>query len=139
MPKNIVLTILYLLYGAFAQATQTPPALVQHSQNPPSPKTHQSFQWRVLLKPQASFKIKKETPFSLKLNDTPHVTYTQKEFKASDLKFTPEKHPYIDVAVTSHEAGAHVVSGALSYFLCSNTVCERQQTKIQHTLHVVAH
>ena len=112
-PKDYDLTI-----------TQTPAAAV----------AGQQARITVTIQPHAPWTLKVATPFEASFQGTTGVALEKTKLSSKDFLDvkTPEKA--IGVTFTPEQKGEHVISGELSFFLCTDQVCQRFKESVQHKL-----
>jgi hypothetical protein len=78
------------------------------------------------------FKVSQETPFSLKLAATDGVKLDAQTFARKDLVDSNAKDPQVKTFFTGAAKGEQTVNVDVTFFLCSDKLCQRMTAK--HTI-----
>lgn len=107
---------------------------------PAQPQQGNAAVYTLRITPKGLLKLKRETPLTATLTSTPGLTLTQDRFASKDLQDDPplQKDPppgnsgqqqvttkRIETTITAQTAGAHTITAQLTFFLCTDQICQR--------------
>jgi hypothetical protein len=93
-------------------------------------KKGQAGQVRVEVVPRSDAHVSPDAPISLTVTAGPAVKLAKARLGRSDAKETKEKGVQFDVPFTAQSAGEEEVKGALSFFICTEKLCEKQNRQL---------
>ena len=82
----------------------------------------------VRIEPKAGAEIHGEAPIKLELSGPKNVTLAKAKCGRADLKMDGAKAGF-DVAFTGADAGKGQIDATLSFFICTDKVCAKQERK----------
>jgi hypothetical protein len=85
---------------------------------------------RVTIVPRSDAHVSPDAPLSLALSAGPSVQLTKTKLGRADGKATPQKGVAFVIPVTATAVGNDEVKGQLSFFICTEKLCERQKRDV---------
>ena len=79
---------------------------------------------------KAPYVLKNETPFKAVLTTTPGLTLAKGEFTSKDFDDPKAPAKSISTAVTAAAKGPQQITADLTFFLCTEQLCERFKDKV---------
>jgi len=89
-----------------------------------------TFTYRLEIAPKSPWRLKTETPFQVWLKPTKGLTLDKTEFANTDLLSLENDKKAIQVAGKALEKGKQRLETHVSFFLCSDEVCQRFKEEI---------
>ncbi|MEZ4272452.1 MAG: hypothetical protein R3C68_13800 [Myxococcota bacterium] len=125
------------LVGAvvFSAALLSPPSAraetaeytIDASVNPNPLQKDQAATLALTIKPQGSWVLKTETPFRVVLKAPKGVTLKKDQLSAKDIVDAKSADKTVLAPFTSKQSGKHEITAELTFFLCSDEVCQRHK------------
>lgn len=91
---------------------------------------------RLTITPQAPWILKMITPIKVTLMPSAALTLGKTELGKEDIEDPNSAAKTLSTTVKAASAGAHKIDAALSFFLCTDEICQRYET--ERTIPVVA-
>jgi hypothetical protein len=91
---------------------------------------------KVEVVPRSDAHVSPEAPISLALTSGPAVKLEKEKFGRPEAKETKEKGVTFDVPFTASSAGKDELKGTLSFFICTEKLCEKQKREIAMAVEV---
>lgn len=91
----------------------------------------------ITIVPKNSWIVKSTTPLNITLSATPAVKFTKTKLDTKDL--LPEQKPpteTVGVTFSAPQKGAYTIHADMSFFLCTEQVCQRFTAKREHKIKV---
>jgi hypothetical protein len=85
---------------------------------------------RVTVVPRSDAHVSPEAPISMTLSGGPAVQLPKQKLGRADAKETPQKGVEFAVPVVGKAGGKDEVKGQLSFFICTDKLCERQKRDV---------
>ena len=85
---------------------------------------------RVEVVPRSDAHVSPDAPISLTVSAGPALKLDKQKLGRADAKETKEKGVEFEVPFTAASKGADEVKGTLSFFICTEKLCERQKKEI---------
>ncbi|MEK7705907.1 MAG: hypothetical protein AAB426_13175 [Myxococcota bacterium] len=83
---------------------------------------------RLTITPHAPWVLKMVTPLKITLTPSTALTLAKTELGKDDVEDAISAAKTFGTAVKASSAGAHKVDAALSFFLCTDEICQRYET-----------
>jgi hypothetical protein len=84
----------------------------------------------VTIVPRADAHVSPDAPISMALSTGPSLQLAKAKLGRGDGTATPEKGVDFAIPVTATAAGKDEVKGQLSFFICTEKLCERQKRDV---------
>ena len=91
---------------------------------------------KVEVVPRSDAHVSPDAPISLALTSGPAVKLGKEKLGRADAKETKAKGVEFDVPITAASAGKDEVKGTLSFFICTDKLCEKQKREIAMAIEV---
>jgi hypothetical protein len=91
---------------------------------------------KVEVVPRSDAHVSPEAPISLSLTAGPGVKLAKEKLGRDDAKETKGKGVEFEVPFTAAAAGKDEVKGTLSFFICTEKLCERQKREVAMAVEV---
>ena len=91
---------------------------------------------KVEVVPRADAHVSPDAPISLALSSGPSLKLAKEKLGRPDAKGTQAKGVVFDVPFTAASAGKDEVRGTLTFFICTEKLCERQKREIAMAVEV---
>jgi hypothetical protein len=91
---------------------------------------------KVEVVPRADAHVSPDAPISLALTSGPSLKLAKEKLGRPDAKETQAKGVAFDVPFTAASAGKDEVKGTLTFFICTEKLCERQKREIAMAVEV---
>jgi len=91
---------------------------------------------RVEVVPRSDAHVSPDAPISLALTTGPALKLEKEKLGRPEAKETKEKGVAFDVPFTASAAGKDEVKGTLSFFICTEKLCEKQKREIAMAVEV---
>jgi C-terminal processing protease CtpA/Prc len=91
---------------------------------------------KVEVVPRADAHVSPDAPISLALSSGPSLKLAKEKLGRPDAKETQAKGVAFDVPFTAASAGKDEVKGTLTFFICTEKLCERQKREIAMAVEV---
>jgi len=91
---------------------------------------------KVEVVPRSDAHVSPDAPISLALTSGPAVKLGKEKLGRADAKETKAKGVEFDVPITAASAGKDEVKGTLSFFICTEKLCEKQKREIAMAVEV---
>jgi hypothetical protein len=91
---------------------------------------------KVEVVPRSDAHVSPEAPISLALTSGPAVKLEKEKFGRPEAKETQGKGVAFDVPFTAAAAGKDELKGTLSFFICTEKLCEKQKREIAMAVEV---
>src|SRR5438046_4361816 len=91
---------------------------------------------KVSVVPRSDAHVSPEAPISLALTSGSGLKLAKEKLGRGDAKETPAKGVEFDVPFTAAAAGKDEVKGTLSFFICTEKLCEKQKREIAMAIEV---
>ena len=91
---------------------------------------------KVEVVPRADAHVSPDAPISLALTSGPSLKLAKEKLGRPDAKETQAKGVAFDVPFTAGSAGKDEVKGTLTFFICTEKLCERQKREIAMAVEV---
>jgi hypothetical protein len=91
---------------------------------------------KVEVVPRSDAHVSPEAPISLALSAGPGVKLAKEKLARADAKPTEAKGVEFEVPFTAAAAGKDEVKGTLSFFICTEKLCEKQKREIAMVVEV---
>lgn len=85
---------------------------------------------RVTVVPRSDAHVSPDAPISMTLKGGPAVELPKQKLGRADAKETPQKGVEFVVPVVGKAGGKDEVKGQLSFFICTDKLCERQKRDV---------
>jgi hypothetical protein len=93
-------------------------------------KKGQTGQARVEVVPRSDAHVSPEAPISLTVTAGPSLKLAKEKLGRADAKETKEKGVAFAIPFTAASAGKDEVKGTLSFFICTEKLCEKQKREV---------
>ena len=91
---------------------------------------------KVEVVPRSDAHVSPDAPISLALTSGPALKLEKEKLGRPEAKETKEKGVAFDVPFTASAAGKDEVKGTLSFFICTEKLCEKQKREIAMAVEV---
>jgi hypothetical protein len=91
---------------------------------------------KVEVVPRSDAHVSPEAPISLAMTSGPAVKLQKEKFGRPEAKETKAKGVEFDVPFTASTAGKDELKGTLSFFICTEKLCEKQKREIAMAVEV---
>jgi hypothetical protein len=91
---------------------------------------------KVEVVPRSDAHVSPDAPISLALSSGPGLKLAKEKLGRADAKETKEKGVEFEVPFTAAAAGKDEVKGTLSFFICTDKLCEKQKREIAMAVEV---
>ncbi len=121
------------LAGCSARAENAPAAksyTLAAAVTPPAPKVNEAGQWTLTITPTPPWVLKVETPFTATLKPSPGVTVDKSSLRAADFVDPKSAAKSLRTGFVASSAGDHVITTELTFFLCTDEICQRQKDSV---------
>ena len=93
-------------------------------------KKGQTGHAKVEVVPRADAHVSPDAPISLALTAGPSLKLAKEKMGRPEAKETKAKGVEFDIPFTAAAAGTDALKGTLSFFICTEKLCEKQQREI---------
>lgn len=93
-------------------------------------KKGESGKARVAVVPRSDAHVSPDAPISLTLSAGPGLKLAKEKLGRADAKETAAKGVEFDVPFTASSAGKDELKGTLSFFICTEKLCEKQKREV---------
>ena len=94
---------------------------------PKATKTGTAANCVLAITPKSGWTLKTNTPFKMEISSTPVVELPQTKFTAKDFVDAKEANKRVNAGFKATKAGKHNIDAKLTFFVCSDSICKRQQ------------
>jgi hypothetical protein len=91
---------------------------------------------KVEVVPRSDAHVSPDAPISLAVTSGPTLTLAKQKLGRPDARSTQAKGVEFDIPFTAAAAGTDEVKGTLSFFICTEKLCERQTQQIATAVEV---
>jgi hypothetical protein len=91
---------------------------------------------KVEVVPRSDAHVSPDAPISLALSAGPGLKLAKEKLGRADARETKEKGVEFEVPFTAAAAGKDEVKGTLSFFICTDKLCEKQKREIAMAVEV---
>ena len=91
---------------------------------------------RVAVVPRSDAHVSPDAPISLTVKAGPALKLEKEKLGRADARETAAKGVEFDVPFTAASAGSDEVKGTLSFFICTEKLCEKQKKEISLAVQV---
>jgi hypothetical protein len=91
---------------------------------------------KVEIVPRANAHVSPDAPISLSLTSGPGLKLAKEKLGRTEAKETKAKGVAFDVPFTAASAGNDELKGTLSFFICTEKLCEKQKREIAMAVEV---
>ena len=91
----------------------------------PTPTAGENIELLITITPEAPYVLKSTTPMKIALECTEGCELTQSKLTAKDIKDEETEAKSVATVLTAR-SGKHRLDGDLSFFLCTDEICERK-------------
>jgi len=129
--SSLFLAVAVALVGGAARADDPDPATLYKlhtAETSPKVKAGEKGKWILEIRPQGGAHVSEEAPLRIELAGT-HVTPDKAKLARADA-VGKGPIPRFEVPFTGSEAGKGSVDANVTFFICTEKVCARQQQKL---------